>query len=132
MATTPALPLEDRAASLSAPASVQWLLPVLTILLAGLAIVQLVYFVPRCVLIAQRFAGQQPGYINLLLTVPEWLAVVGAVALGALAVWQRRSVRRSALLAAVALALNVALVICIMGCLSEVLARAEPFSGPVN
>lgn len=126
MTTASALPLEDRVASPSAPVSVQWLLPVLTILLAGLAVVQLVYFVPRGMLLAQRFAGLQPEYIKLLLAVPEWLAVVVAVALGAVAFWQRRSVRRSALLAAVALAINVALVICIMGCLSEVLARVQP------
>lgn len=73
--------------------------------------------------LAQRLAGEQPGYISLALTVPDWLTIVAACILIILAVWQRGSVQRSALLASLTLAVNVALVVCVMGCLWGELAR---------
>jgi hypothetical protein len=105
------------------PTSVRWLLPALTLLLTALAVYQLVYFAPRCLWVLQRFGAPQPGYLRLLLTVPEEAVVVAGLALGVFAFWQRRFVGRSALLATTALAVNVALLICLVSSLFELLSR---------
>src|SRR5690348_2617131 len=89
----------------AAPAVSRWMLLGMTLLLVGLAAFQLVYVVPRCLYVVQQFAGHWvPAPLRLLAAVPEWSSVTAALAAGALAVWQRRSLHRVTLLATVALA----------------------------
>src|SRR5579884_2904932 len=54
------------------PPSVRWLLLGLTLLLAALAAAQLVYFAPRCLWVMQRYGVRDPGYLRLVLHIPEW------------------------------------------------------------
>ncbi len=56
-------------------------------------------------------------------SIPEWLPIPAALAVGGFAVWQRNSVGRSALLATAALAVNVGVLVGILGNLFAVLAR---------
>jgi hypothetical protein len=104
---------------------VGWLLPGLTLLLAALAVYQLVYLVPRCVRVLQHLGERQPGYFHLLLGLPEWVVPAVALAFGAVALWQRRCVGRSALLATLAVAVNVACLLLIVGSLNQVLSRVQ-------
>src|SRR5690348_6208850 len=88
------------AGSGAAPAGARWLLLCLALLLAALAAFQFVYVVPRCMVVVQNFAGHWvPAPLRLLAAVPEWSAVAAGLAVGAFAVWQRRSLHRVALLA---------------------------------
>lgn len=114
---------EERPAAAS-PAGSEWLMPSLTLLLAAVATAQMLFFVPRTLFVLQRFGGRTPGYLNLLISIPPWLAVVSAVAFVAVVVRHRGSLRQSALLASVATAANVGLIVCLLGSLFEVLSRA--------
>lgn len=108
----------------SGPAGLAWLMPSLTLLLAGVAAAQFLFFVPRTLFVLQRFGGRTPGYLNLLMVIPPWLAVVTAIAFVAVVIRQRGSLRQSALLASVATAANAGLTVCLLGSLFEVLSRA--------
>lgn len=109
------------------PPALRWLLPALTVLLAALAVWQVVNFAPKCVYVAQRLGVQHPGQLNLLMSIPEWLAMAAGLVLAGLAIWHRGSVGRAALLATVAVAVNVGLLFCVLGSLFKmvsVLSRA--------
>jgi hypothetical protein len=118
------VPTESAAVGDAVPTGVRWLLPGLTLLLAGLAAFQLVLLVPRCVWVTQRLGVREPGYLRLLLGLPGWVGPAAVLALGVVALWQRGSVRRSALLATLAVAVNVGCLIGILESLFQVLSRA--------
>jgi hypothetical protein len=102
------------------PTGVRWLLPCLTLLLAALAAYQLVVLVPRCTWVMRNLGVAEPGYLRLLLRLPEWAAPAAALAFGGVALWQCGSVGRSALLATLAVAVNVGCLLGIVGALSRV------------
>ena len=102
------------------PPALRWLLPALTALLAVLAVWQVVDFAPRCFYVSQGLGVPHPGSLDLLVGVPEWLAMAAGLILAGMAVWHRRSVGRTALLATVAVAVNVGLLFCILGSLFKV------------
>jgi hypothetical protein len=104
---------------------VNWLLPCLTVLLAALAVYQLVYLVPRCSAAILNLEGREPGPLRFLRSFPEWAPPVAALAFGAVVLWQRASVARSALLATLAVAINVAALLCIVNALSQTLSRMQ-------
>jgi hypothetical protein len=108
----PAAP--EPAAPAPAPSAARWLLPALTLLLAVLAVGQLAYFVPRCTYMLRNLNLRPPRYFETLQEVPLGLAAAAAAALGVLAVWQRGSANRSALLATVAIAVNVSLLLAVL------------------
>jgi hypothetical protein len=118
MATDLTIPSGTDDPRTTVPSSVGWLLPGLTLLLAVLAVFQLVYFAPRCLHIMQNLGVQQFGSLTLMLSIAyavgEWPLLLAAVAFGAFAFWQRGSVRRSVLLATVVLAINLGLFLCIL------------------
>lgn len=103
---------------------VRWLLPSLTLLLAALAVYQLVYLVPRCTLLMQNLGVREPGYLRSL-HLPSWAAPVAALAFVVVAWRQRGSVSRSALLALLAVGVNVSCILCIVGALSQILSHAQ-------
>ena len=101
-----------------------WLLLCLTLLLIALAVFQLAYLVPRCMVVVQQFAGHWvPAPLRLLAGVPEWLGPLAGLLVAALAVWQRGSLRRVALVATGTLAVNVGLLLSTVGSLFEVLSH---------
>src|SRR4051812_9863813 len=101
-------PADLPAPSPGVPPAARWLLPALTLILALLAAGQVAVLVPRCVAYSRRLGVPPPGSLDLLLDIPEWLALAAALAVGGLAFWHRRSVTRTALLVTGAAALNVA------------------------
>jgi hypothetical protein len=105
----------------------QWPLLGLTLLLAGLAVFQHVYLVPRCLYVVQHLAGHWvPAPLRLLAGVPEWAALAAGLLLAALAVWQRGSVLRLTLLATVALAVNVGTFVAVVNSVAQVLSHVGP------
>src|SRR5262245_42061898 len=108
----------------AASSGARWLLLCLTLLLAAVAVFQLVYLVPRSMYVVQHLLGHQvPGPLRLLASTPEWAGMVAGLALGAVAVWHGGSVRRMTLLATVALAVNVGLFLSVLSSLFQVLSR---------
>jgi hypothetical protein len=93
------------------PRRAQWVLPGLTLLLAALAVVQLVAVVPFAVFAAQRFGMRMPWYMELTWQTPVWLAAVVALAMGLLAYRLRDSLPRSAVLTTVALLVNLGILL---------------------
>jgi hypothetical protein len=135
MATDLAVPTGTDDPRTTVPSSVGWLLPGLTLLLAVLAVFQLVYLAPRCLHIMQNLGIPQSGGLALILStvfaVGEWPLLLAALAFGAFAVWQRGSVRRSALLATIALAINLGLFLCILENLFRVAQAASQLAAQV-
>jgi len=118
-------PADVPAPSLGVPPAARWLLPALTLILALLAAGQVVVLVPRCVAYSRRLGVPPPASLDLLLDIPEWLALAAALAVGGLAFWHRRSVTRSALLVTVAAAVNVALQLATWDALATTASRLQ-------
>jgi hypothetical protein len=138
MATDLAVPTGTDDPRTTVPSSVRWLLPGLTLLLAGLAVYQLLFVTPRFVFVLDHLGAPRPGSLMLMLSlahaVPEWSFVLAALAVGVFAFWQRDYVGRSALLATILLAVNVGLLITVFNCLFRVVylmsLTASPASAP--
>jgi len=107
------------------PGGARWLLTFLTLLLAVLLAYQLTYFVPRCSWVMQQFGVREPGYLRLLLRIPEWAVLALALAFAVAALWQRNSMSRSVLFALLAMAANVGCLVCILGSLFQLLSRVQ-------
>ena len=56
------------------PSGVRWLLPGLTLLLAALAVYQILFLAPRCLWVMQRAGIRWPGSLELMLSIPDWAA----------------------------------------------------------
>src|SRR5262245_29604969 len=110
----------DPPAPAGVPPAARWLLPALTLVLALLAAGQVAVLVARCVAYSQRLGVSPPGSLDLLLGVPEWLALAAALALGGLAFWHRRSMTRTASLVTVAAAVNAALQLAVCEALARI------------
>jgi hypothetical protein len=96
-----------------------WLLPALTVLLAGFAVyLRTAVLVPFRV-VMQRTGVFEPELYAAARAIPVNAVRLGAVCLAGLAVWQHDSWSRSALLLAVAVAVDVALVLAVLSCLSR-------------
>jgi hypothetical protein len=105
-------------------ASPRWLLLGLTLLLAALAVFQLVYLAPICMYVVQHLEGHLvPAPLLVLMRIPEWAGLIAGLMLAAFAVWQRGSLHRLSLLAIVALAVNLGLLLAILSSLFQVLSR---------
>lgn len=100
-----------------------WLMPSLSLLLAGMAAAEFLFFIPKTIYVVQQLSGRPPGYLNLLSEIPAWLAVVTAATFAIVVIRQRSSLRKSALLASVAIATNIGLIFCMLGGLFEILSR---------
>ncbi len=101
-----------------------WLMLCLTMLLVASAVFQLVYVVPRAMYVVQHFAGHRvPAPLYLLASVHEWAGVAAGLLAGALALWQRGSLRRVVLVATAALAVNVGIFLSALNSLFWVLSR---------
>ena len=92
-----------------------WLLPSLTLLLAVLALAQVVFLVPASVRTFQSFGVLLPWYMELTRQTPVWIVAIAAAAAVAWAFWQRRSTPRAAVVATAALAVNLAILLSICG-----------------
>ncbi len=124
MATVATTPNKAEAPPAAASSGSPWLLLCLTLLLAASAVFQLLYLVPRSMYVVQHFVGHRvPAPLYLLARAPEWSAVAAGMLVGALAVWQRGSLRRVALLATAALAVNVGVFLSVLNSLCWVLSR---------
>ncbi|WP_020473658.1 hypothetical protein [Zavarzinella formosa] len=70
--------LEERPVGEDSPAGLGWLMPSLSLLLAGVAAAQFIYFVPKTLYVVQRLSGRPPGYLNILAEIPPWLSAIMA------------------------------------------------------
>lgn len=123
MTLSPAIPCKTEVIRGAVPAGVRWLLLCLTLFLAALLAFQIVYLTPRTAWVMQHLGAKEPGYLRMMLRIPEWAAATAALALGLVALWQRGSVGRSVLLAMLAVAANAGCLLCMVDGLFHVLSR---------
>lgn len=98
-----------------------WLLPALTLMLAWTAVYLHETVMPPFRFVMQRFGIFEPELYIAAQRLPSLVVRLGAAMLSVLAVVQRESALRSALVLTVAMAVNIAFVIVVVICLSRLL-----------
>jgi hypothetical protein len=108
-----------------------WLLPALTLFLAGFAVHLRARVVPSLCAVMQRVGVFEPELYHAIRRVPVTVVRVGAMCLAVLAVVHHDSWFRSALLLGVAVAIDIALILAVLSGLSRLRrAFSEPPAAP--